>query len=225
MRIYTRRGDGGTTDLRSGGRVPKDAPEIELNGAVDEAQAALGLARAELAHDDALDSVLTGLERDLWILMAEVATSPERRSDLVPGVTAVSPDMVAGLEARIDEVMSGLDLGRGFVVPGGTRCSAALDLARTVVRRAERLAVSHFGVPDPSATDPSATGARAGALVCSYLNRLSDLCWALARLSEGVHVHVRDLSAGAPTSVGGAPGPVTGTAPTGTAPTDDDEGA
>lgn len=199
MRIYTRRGDDGTTDLRAGGRVAKDSMSVEVNGAVDEAQAALGLARAESTPGGELDSLLTGLERDLWILMAEVATSPERRVDLVPGKTAVTVAMVAALEEKIDEVTAGLDLERGFAVPGGTRCSAALDLARTVVRRAERLAVT---------LDALSAGA-GESLVCTYLNRLSDLCWVLARSSEGEHLRVRDVSAG-PVLAGSEPATTAG---------------
>ncbi len=181
MRIYTRRGDGGTTDLRVGGRVPKDSRVIELVGTVDEAQAALGMARAETTPGSELDAVLAGLERDLWIVMAEVATGTDRRDGLEPGVTAVTSTMVRQLESRIDVVMATLDLERGFAVPGGTRCSAALDLARTVVRRAERVAAGH-------GADTSLVGA--------FLNRLSDLCWALARSTEGEHLRVRDVSPG-----------------------------
>lgn len=194
MRIYTRRGDAGTTDLRSGGRVPKDDPSVELTGTLDEAQAALGVARAEVPRDGDLDGLLVALERDLWIVMAEASTAPGRRDDLVPGVTAVTPSMVELLEARIDEVMATLDLDRGFAVPGGTRCAAALDLARTVVRRAERRVV---GVCPESS------------LVGAYLNRLSDLCWALARSTEGAHLRVRDVApaSGAPKPISTAPRP------------------
>jgi cob(I)alamin adenosyltransferase len=182
VRIYTRRGDDGSTDLLAGGRVTKDSLVIEVLGTVDEAQAALGLARAESQRGDELDTVLTSLERDLWILMAEVATSPPRRDELVPGTTAVTAEMVQALEQSIDEVTATLDLAREFSVPGGTRASAALDLARTVVRRAERLALGL--VRD---------GAGPGSLVGPYLNRLSDLCWVLARAHEDEHLQARDV--------------------------------
>ena len=190
MRIYTRRGDAGMTDLRAGGRVPKDDRSIELTGTVDEAQAVLGLARAEAPPGGELDALLVALERDLWIVMAEVATAEEQRSELEPGTTAVTASMVGLLESRIDEVMATLDLARGFAVPGGTRCAAALDLARTVVRRAERLAVG--SCPDTS-------------LVGAYLNRLSDLCWALARSTEGEHLRVRDVAPGGVAQRSGIP--------------------
>src|SRR5215211_6223986 len=103
-RIYTRTGDDGTTGLLYGGRVRKDDPRPAAYGTVDEAQAALGLARAEAraSGDGDLDELLVGLERDLYVLMAELATLPEHRSRLTPGVTAVTPEMVAHLEGLID---------------------------------------------------------------------------------------------------------------------------
>ncbi|MDA8291487.1 MAG: cob(I)yrinic acid a,c-diamide adenosyltransferase [Actinomycetota bacterium] len=174
MRIYTRRGDSGTTSLRTGARVPKDSLAVEVNGAVDEAQAALGLARSECPPGGELDRTIQGVQRDLWILMSEVATEPGREGDLDPGRTAVTDAMVAALESRIDAVVATVELEREFSVPGAGRCSAALDLARTIVRRAERLAVSlarEGGLPEGSRVGP-------------YLNRLSDLCWALARSAE-----------------------------------------
>ncbi|HVX20193.1 MAG TPA: cob(I)yrinic acid a,c-diamide adenosyltransferase [Acidimicrobiales bacterium] len=171
-RIYTRHGDDGTTGLLYGGRAPKGSPRIELNGAVDEAQAALGVARAESDPDAELDRLLVSLERDLYVLMAEVATLPEHRDKLVAGTTLVTGDMVAALEARIDDLLGRFDMPSDFVIPGHDRCSAALDLARTVVRRAERLVGT---VPDLAGDS----------LVGPYLNRLSDLVWAMARWQEG----------------------------------------
>jgi len=173
-RIYTRKGDDGTTGLLYGARVSKASPVIEVNGAVDEAQAVLGLARAEAEPGSELDELLVGIERDLWILMAEVATAPEHRDRLVPGKTAVTDDMVTALEGRIDDLTTRTAMPSEFVVPGQNRRAAALDFARTVVRRAERLAVGH--VPSQS-------------LAVKYLNRLSDLLWTMARWQEG-HTHV-----------------------------------
>jgi len=170
MRIYTRKGDDGTTGLLFGGRVPKSAPPIEINGAVDEAQAALGLARAEAKAGSDLDSLLVALERDLYVLMAEVATAPKNRHKLVAGTTLVTSDMVSALESRIDELSARTAMPTEFVVPGANRRAAALDVARTVVRRAERLAVSN---------------PIEGSLVMTYLNRLSDLVWTMARFEEG----------------------------------------
>ena len=142
VKIYTKTGDDGTTGLLFGGRVPKDSPVMEINGTVDEAQAAMGLARAEAVPDSELDRLLTGLERDLYVLMAEVATDPSNRSKLKPGTTLVTAEMVEALEGHIDDLIDRFEMPADFVIPGANRASAALDLARTVVRRAERLFVS-----------------------------------------------------------------------------------
>jgi cob(I)alamin adenosyltransferase len=178
-RIYTRRGDDGTTGLLYGGRVPKDSPVIEANGAVDEAQAALGLARAEAEPGSEVDVLLVEIERDLWVLMAEVATAPANRAKLEPGVSSVTDEMVRALETRIDELSSRFDMPTQFVVPGQNRLSAALDVARTAVRRAERL-VRRAGLPEETA-------------VGRYLNRLSDLVWTMARWQEGEHLTTRSV--------------------------------
>ena len=169
-RIYTKTGDDGTTGLYYGGRVRKDSTPIEINGAVDEAQAAIGLARAESAQGSELNERLTALERDLYILMAEVATAPQNRHKLKAGASMVTEQMVLGLEQQIDELRERPDIPSDFTVPGENRVAAALDFARTIVRRAERLAV----------TDPTE-----GSFVITYLNRLSDLLWAMARWQEG----------------------------------------
>jgi cob(I)alamin adenosyltransferase len=179
VRIYTRKGDDGTTGLFYGGRVAKSAPAIEVNGAVDEAQAALGLARAEASTGSELDDLLLRLERDLYVLMAEVATAPQNRPKLTPGQSMVTPTMVSELEARIDALSERFDMPTQFVVPGQNRTAAGLDLARTVVRRAERLASAA-----PPASDSH---------VLPYLNRLSDLLWTMARWQEGEHVASRSL--------------------------------
>ena len=123
----------------------KDSWRIELNGAVDEAQAAIGLARAEAEPGSELDERLTALARDLYVLMAEVATAPENRTKLTAGSTLVTPDMVGALEAGIDDLLERFDLPSDFTVPGENRVAAALDFARTVVRRAERIAVVGAG--------------------------------------------------------------------------------
>jgi cob(I)alamin adenosyltransferase len=169
VRIYTRKGDDGTTGLLYGGRVAKSSARIELGGAVDEAQAALGLARAQSEPGSELDELLVRLERDLYVLMAEVATAPANRRKLRPGVTSVTAEMVAALEDTIDRLSDRMTMPEEFVVPGQDRRSAALDFARTVVRRAERR-VGRLGN---------------GTLVGEYLNRLSDLLWTMARWQEG----------------------------------------
>jgi cob(I)alamin adenosyltransferase len=170
VRIYTKTGDDGTTGLLYGGRVRKDSTTMQVNGAVDEAQAMMGLARAEAVPESELDAMLVRLERDLYVLMAEVATDVSNRGKLTPGTTLVTEEMVAALEVHIDELIDRFEMPAEFVVPGANRISAALDVSRTVVRRAERLVVS----------DPVA-----GSLVGRYLNRLSDLLWAMARWTEG----------------------------------------
>lgn len=177
MKIYTRTGDSGTTGLLFGGRVDKTAPAIELNGAIDEAQAALGLARAELRDQAASAEQIAQIQRDLWIAMAEVAVAPENRGKLQPDTTMVSPAMVGGLEHQIDALADSYEMPRAFVIPGDTRVSAAFDLARTIVRRAERMA---HAVSPPESFLPQ------------YLNRLSDLCWALARSHEQRYLLARE---------------------------------
>ena len=171
MKIYTRRGDGGTTSLYSGERVPKNSLVIDVLGAVDESQAVLGAARAESEGDEALDTLLVGIERDLWIAMAEIATTPGTKARGRGGRerSEVTAKMVSDLEAKIDAALERAEPQAGFAVPGESRRSASFDVARTVVRRAERLAV---GLDRPDS------------FVVAYLNRLSDLCWALARTSE-----------------------------------------
>ena len=180
VKIYTRKGDDGTTGLLFGGRVPKDAPGIELNGAVDEAQAAMGLARAEAVPGSDLDDLLLGLERDLYVLMAEVATATANRHKLTAGASLVTAEMVGALESHIDALSERFEMPKEFVVPGQNRASAALDVARTVVRRAERDLVRAPTVPPDSHVGP-------------YLNRLSDLLWTMARWQEGEHVQSRSL--------------------------------
>ena len=176
-RLWTGKGDDGTSGLLYGGREPKSSPRFEAIGAVDEAQAAIGLARAELAGRAGLDAVLVSVERDLWVLMGELATDDANRPKLEPGASLVTAEMVAGLGAALERVAAGFELPSEFVVPGQDRASALLDVARTVVRRAERAAA-------PVAAD--------GSQVVPYLNRLSSLLWTLARKVEGEPLRSRD---------------------------------
>lgn len=169
MRIYTRKGDDGTTGLLFGGRVRKDSAQPAAYGEVDEAQAALGLARAECDRGSEIDELLIRLERDLWVLMAELATAPDNRHKLEPGTSLVTAEMVAALEPVIDDLTARFEPPTEFVVPGQNRTAALLDVARTVVRRAERRCVDV--VPE-------------GSHVVAYLNRLSDLLWTMARGQE-----------------------------------------
>ncbi|MCU1504625.1 MAG: ATP:cob(I)alamin adenosyltransferase, partial [Ilumatobacteraceae bacterium] len=139
-RIYTKAGDDGTTGLFYGGRVGKDSSLPTAYGTVDEAQAVLGLARAAAGPGE-LGDLLIALMRDLYVLMAELATAPENRHKLKPGASAVTGEMVVALEAHIDALDDRFDPPTEFVVPGGNTVSAWLDLGRTVVRRAERHAL------------------------------------------------------------------------------------
>jgi cob(I)alamin adenosyltransferase len=175
-RLWTGKGDDGTTGLLYGGRAEKSSPRLDAVGAADEAQAVVGVVRAEAEPGSELDDLLVGVARDLWVLMAELATAPEHRAKLVAGQSLVTAGMVAGLEATITEVGGRVELPAEFVVPGQDRCSALLDLARTVVRRAERAA-------QPVAAD--------GSQVLPYLNRLSSLLWVLARWCEDAALPTR----------------------------------
>jgi cob(I)alamin adenosyltransferase len=172
-KVYTRKGDDGSTGLFYGGRVGKDAPGPVAYGAVDEAVSALGMARAQAEPGSELDQLLIRLQRELFVAGAELATEPERRDRLEPGVSRVTREMVDALEPVIDEVTTRFEPPQEFVLPGENAVAAALDLARTVVRRAERQAVA---------------SAREGWLdesfVVPYLNRLADLVYTLARWQE-----------------------------------------
>lgn len=176
MKIYTRKGDDGTTGLLYGGRVRKDDPAPTAYGDVDEAQAAIGVARAHATRGGELDQVLVAVERDLWVLMSDLATDQENRHKLTPGATLVTQDMVDHLESLIDDYSARTELPAEFVVPGEEPVGAFLDVARTVVRRAERSSLA--AVVDDS-------------LVVAYLNRLSDLMWTLARWQEGTSLTAR----------------------------------
>lgn len=178
MRVYTKTGDRGDTGLLYGGRVPKDHARTQAYGTTDEVVSALGLARAEL-DGDFHDAVLA-IQRELFAVGAQLATDPQRWDRLEVRVSRVDDGMVADLERRIDLLVEEHPLPREFVVPGGTRPAAALDLARTICRRAERIVVTMVReglLPDE--------------VVLRYLNRLSDYLYVLARAVEGEHVPSR----------------------------------
>jgi cob(I)alamin adenosyltransferase len=174
MKVYTRTGDDGTTGLLYGGRVGKDDAGPAAYGAVDEAVAALGLARAECEPGSELFELLVRLQRELFVAGAELATAPDKRGKLTPGVSLVTAEMVGALEPVIDDLTARFDAPKEFVLPGENRVAAALDLARTVVRRAERDAVA-----------AARAGWLDGSRVVPYLNRLADLVYTLARWQEG----------------------------------------
>jgi cob(I)alamin adenosyltransferase len=171
MAHYTGKGDDGTTGLLYGGRVAKDSALPMAYGAVDEAQAFIGLARSRFAQGTEIDDILVHVARDLWVLMAELATLPENRHKLTPGASCVDAPMLDALETYVDQFESRFEIPQEFVVPGQDAGSAALDVARAVVRRCERHAVSAVGDSE--------------SLALPYLNRLSSLLWAMARWVEG----------------------------------------
>ena len=182
MKVYTRTGDDGSTGLFHGGRVAKNAIGPSAYGTVDEAVSALGLARAETEVGSELNDLLVRLQRELFVAGAELATAPERRSRLEPTVSRVTAAMVEALEPVIDDVTTRFVAPREFVLPGENRIAAALDVARTVVRRAEREAVA---ATEEGWLEPESS-------VVPYLNRLADLVYTLARWQEGHFRAVRE---------------------------------
>ena len=179
MKIYTRRGDDGSTGLFHGGRVAKDDTGPEAYGAVDEATAALGTARALVSAGPMHDDILAA-QRDLFVVGAELATPPDRRGMLVAGTSLVTSEMVVRLEGAIDAIVARRGMPKEFIVPGGNALAAALDVARTVVRRAERRAVTHMR-----------SAGTADSLVVPYLNRLADYLYMVARSAEATWVPSR----------------------------------
>lgn len=182
MKVYTRKGDDGTTGLLFGGRAHKDDAGPDAYGAVDEAVSTLGLARAEVEPDTELHGLLVKLQRELFVVGAELATAIANRPKLQAEVSLVTAEMVARLEPIIDDVTARFEAPTEFVLPGENRIAAALDLGRAVVRRAERASVA---------------ATRAGWLppesqVVPYLNRLADLVYTLARWQEGQFRAVRE---------------------------------
>jgi cob(I)alamin adenosyltransferase len=173
-RIYTRKGDDGTTSLWYGGRVAKTDPRTEAYGTVDEAVAALGVARSLCEPADTkLATDILGLQRELFVAGAELATAPEAAGRLEDGISRVTDGMVEALEPIIDRYMDRVELPPKFVIPGGTSLSAQLDVARTTIRRAERRVVAL-----------KASHGLASEAVLRYLNRASDLAFAMARFAD-----------------------------------------
>jgi cob(I)alamin adenosyltransferase len=182
--VATRRGDDGSTGLLYGGqRVAKDDVRTEAYGTIDEAVAALGVARAWLGVKDRvgtlsvgfgeLPEILLRLQRELFVAAAELATQPQAWDRQVGGVSRVDAAMVEGIETMLREAEAHIVMPAEFVVPGETPTSAALELARTILRRAERRAVTL-----------SSEGLIPGPHLLPYLNRLADLLWVLARAAE-----------------------------------------
>ena len=171
-KIYTKKGDDGTTGLLYGGRVAKDDLRTAVYGTLDETVSALGIARAGGLVPE-VEQIVVRLQREMFVVGAQLATSAENQSKLQDGVSKVTPAMTETAERDIDSLLEKHPLRDEFILPGETPGSAGLDLARSVIRRAEREAVAmeRAGhIPDPE--------------VLRYLNRVSDLLFALARFHE-----------------------------------------
>jgi len=182
--VSTTRGDDGTTGLLFGGaRIQKDDPRAEAYGTIDEAVAALGLARANLGVKrragtlalpmGGLAELILRFQRELFVVGAELATTPEAWDRLEDGRTRVSAAMVASVEQLLLELERTITMPTEFVVPGETPTSAALELARTILRRSERRSVTL-----------RRDGLVPGDQLLPYINRLADLLWVLARAAE-----------------------------------------
>jgi cob(I)alamin adenosyltransferase len=173
VKIYTRKGDDGTTGLWYGGRVSKSDARPEAYGSVDEAASELGVCRAAARENKELYDDILRIQNELFVAGAELATAPEAAGRLEAGVSKVTSEMVDYLETVIDRYMERVDLPPKFVIPGGTELSARLDVARTAIRRAERRvsAMRDDGqLPDDT--------------VLRYLNRASDAVYAMARFAD-----------------------------------------
>jgi cob(I)alamin adenosyltransferase len=173
MKIYTKTGDDGSTGLFGGGRVAKDDARIEAYGTVDELNAVIGVARAAGVAAD-IDAVLAGMQNDLFVAGAELATPVEALAKLDQRSSRLGERHAARLEAAIDRFEERLEPLREFILPGGDAAGAALHFARTVCRRAERRVVT---------LERLQAGAVSDAVVI-YLNRLSDLLFVLARAAN-----------------------------------------
>jgi cob(I)alamin adenosyltransferase len=172
VKIYTKKGDDGSTGLLYGGRVPKDDIRTDVYGTIDETVSALGIARAG-GLVERIEAIVVRLQREMFVAGAHLATAEANQSKLQPGVSRVMPEMTEQAEREIDELTTEHPLPQEFILPGGTPGSAGLDLARSTIRRAERRAVtmdSEGLLPDPE--------------ILRWLNRVSDLLFVLARYQE-----------------------------------------
>ncbi|HEV2319860.1 MAG TPA: cob(I)yrinic acid a,c-diamide adenosyltransferase [Verrucomicrobiae bacterium] len=173
MSIVTKTGDSGTTALMYGRRVPKNHPRVEAVGAVDELNAALGMARAT-ATDSFISENILSIQKNLVTLMGEVGVLPEDLPRYTKdGFGLVTPAMTAQLEKLVAEIEGRNVSFKGWATPGATQSAAALDLARTVCRRAER-----------RICDLNESGQLKNPQIIIYLNRLADLLWLFARWAE-----------------------------------------
>lgn len=171
-KLYTKKGDDGTTGLLFGGRISKSDPRTEAYGMVDQAVSAMGLARA-LSKKERVKEILIKVQKDLFAVGSELATDISNRHVLKEHIGIVTSEMVDDIETFIDEINGQIKLPTAFIIPGGSPASAALDLARSTLRTSERRVVTlddagKLGNPE----------------VLRYLNRMSDLLFILARLED-----------------------------------------
>ena len=171
-RLYTKFGDQGTTSLLYGGRVSKNDPHTEAYGITDEAVSAMGLARA-LSEDSRVKDALRDLQRELFTVAAELATEPEKYDLFQQHFEPVTEDMVTSLESMIDSLEDDVEMPKVFILPGGSPASAAIDLARCIIRTSERRVVAL-----------KEAGRLTNELLITYLNRLGDLLFVLARYQD-----------------------------------------
>ncbi len=172
LKIYTKYGDEGETGLLYGGRISKSDLRTEAYGTTDEAVSALGLARA-LTSDPDVQRIVKRLQRELFTVGAELATDRAEYANLQRHFSVVTSDMTAALENDIDTLGAQVELPRSFIIPGATQASSALDLARSILRRAERRAVQM-----------NLEGMIENPELIRYLNRASDLVFMLARYQD-----------------------------------------
>lgn len=169
MKLFNKRGDGGETSLLYGGRVSKSDLRTETYGTLDEAVSALGLGRS-LARRGRVKEIVLELQRELFVVGAELATQDENLNRLSEKIDGVKVDR---LQALIEELEEKIELPKAFIIPGGNAASAALDLARTIIRRGERKAVALR--EEGTLKNPE---------ILRYLNRTADLLFVLARFEE-----------------------------------------
>ena len=171
-KVYTKFGDKGETSLLYGGRVSKHNVHTEAYGITDEAVSAMGLGRS-LSNDAKVKDILRDLQRDLFTIAAELATEPDKYQLFQQHFKPVTPEMVTDLETTIDSLEEEFTMPQVFVLPGGSPASSAIDMARTIIRTAERRVVAL-----------AEAGGLTNELILNYLNRLGDLLFVLARYQD-----------------------------------------
>jgi cob(I)alamin adenosyltransferase len=170
--VYTKFGDKGETSLLYGGRVSKNNPHTEAYGITDEAVSAMGLGRS-LSDDQRVKDILRDLQRELFTIAAELATEPDKYELFKQHFKPVTQEMVDHLEKTIDSLEEEFEMPKVFVLPGGSPASSAIDMARTIIRTAERRVVAL-----------AEAGKLTNELILNYMNRLGDLLFVLARYQD-----------------------------------------